>query len=361
MLSIFLLICFIISSLTVSFISSLIKNQASIVNSRNFGYDSSQCVNYILILNENGKYDDLKEQLVSIGDNYRIILARNIEAGLPKIHDEKFGDLELQANIMFNKQDRELDLGIIDGRFPKDSKDNEIILGKEVDELLEKPKKVSFWGTEFNVVGTFNGYLNRSMVINNNILDKYFLGNTEISKRPIFFKIIKEDGALSDKDRNLIYKKLSDIENSNGVNEITTGAIKDSDDFVAMHEKKSDIKLNGILILIAICNVIVVSTFWIMDRKKEIAIRKAFGADKKHIVSLIYKELGALMSVTLIICITIQCIGSVTLSKIFDVSLNLSVGNLVSLMIMGFLIVILGSIIPIKRALTMEISECLKE
>lgn len=44
------------------------------------------------------------------------------------------------------------------------------------------------------------------------------------------------------------------------------------------------------LILIGLISTVSISTFWIADRKKELAIKRAFGAKKRHILQDIYKE-----------------------------------------------------------------------
>lgn len=115
------------------------------------------------------------------------------------------------------------------------------------------------------------------------------------------------------------------------------------------------------LILIGLISTVSISTFWIADRKKELAIKRAFGAKKKHILQDIYKELLNLSLYCGIISFIVSYITKKFSNDISFAMISINLKDFLYLFIMIVVISSMVSIVPIYKAINTDIASSLKD
>lgn len=121
--------------------------------------------------------------------------------------------------------------------------------------------------------------------------------------------------------------------------------------------------ISGIILLVAIINVANLSLFWILDRRREIAIRKAIGATDKVIIKGIILELVLIAIVSAGIAILIQSIMQIFLREFLPSVggyLKVSLSNIIISSIISVLCGLITSIIPVRSMLKMKTIETLR-
>lgn len=112
------------------------------------------------------------------------------------------------------------------------------------------------------------------------------------------------------------------------------------------------------LFLFALINTLIISYYWVVVRRHEIAIRKAFGASNIKIIKLMMAELAQIISLSAVAAVLIQCIiwglqdNSIGL---YD-SMFLMIGLLHSISIASFVVMI----VPVRIILNIQPSEGVK-
>ena len=342
----FLLICLIITSLSVSIISSMIDKEKMKMREDNIGFKYDAVLSYALF-SDNRTLKDLDE--ISSYKNYESCFNTQIslEKGLVPISIIK---------VNFNYLNKLSVSKIID---EKDMK-NSIAVGVKLYEKLGKPNTINIFKKTYKVSHVV-GMKNEKTSFESSIIMNYSTLNEEDKKSFVLNDLgnlklfgIKNKEEEGDKIENSFHGKSGfEIQNT----EITNP----SETKTAYKKQKDSIIAQILLIVIGLCNILIVSTFWVIDRMKEIAIRKAFGSDKKHITLLIFKELFLLSIAASFIAIIIQRLLTFLGGKYFNFSLNPSITNLIVVSCCSFVISIAAAVIPVKRALRMEISQCLKQ
>lgn len=104
------------------------------------------------------------------------------------------------------------------------------------------------------------------------------------------------------------------------------------------------------LIILGIISIIMISTFWIKDKKKNIAIKRAFGAKNKHLILEIYKELSILWFSCGIVGFVISFIISKASNNIDAILVSVDIKDFIIFFIYTVIISIAVSSIPIYIA-----------
>lgn len=117
-----------------------------------------------------------------------------------------------------------------------------------------------------------------------------------------------------------------------------------------------------LILVIAACNIIHITTASIMDREREIGLRTALGALSWHIVRQITGEIFS--------CVLRGGIAGVAIASVFNTVINLSFGyiglsfnviTIISGMLLAMLAGLFASLLPAKKAVRMEPASALKE
>lgn len=116
--------------------------------------------------------------------------------------------------------------------------------------------------------------------------------------------------------------------------------------------------LGILLYLFAILNVTIVSYYWINVRKREIAIRKAFGQTNMQIIWMLIKEFFLIIGIAAILAILVQI-----LVQIFRGTMQFGMDSIcMMLMYLGMIFIasIISSLLPVKYILNIHPAEGVK-
>lgn len=117
------------------------------------------------------------------------------------------------------------------------------------------------------------------------------------------------------------------------------------------------------IMVVAVFNVVNISFFWIMDRKKEITIKKALGAANRFIIAAVRKEMIIIGVIAAILSLALQniCVASFE-PQLNGAGLSLQV-SWVTFLISAVTALFLGymaSVLPAKKIVAMEPAEALR-
>lgn len=115
------------------------------------------------------------------------------------------------------------------------------------------------------------------------------------------------------------------------------------------------------LIIIGITTIISISYFWINNQSKDIAIKKAFGAKKIHLISDTYKELLSMCILSGIMAYIISYFIKISTMSLTKVNISVNLKEIPYFFISMVALSILTAIIPILGTSKVQIIEALKE
>lgn len=345
----------------VSILSSVIEEEKKKLNEGNFGYEYSKTDDMIVDAPK-FTHEDFSKIAKGLSKDYHVILKRTLM---------KEKDKHTEIQIIYSKNDKTLSVPILQGRNLNAKNKNEIIVGRKLASRWPCGKTIEILGENYLVAGVVGREDDRTVFDNlvlaygDNLGEKVKKHFDELNKvntndyLPYVFTIIN-DKVVKSGDVKKVKKAFEVIPKAN-VKEFCDDEGFKSSVGKSLDNKKEDIFGDKLLILVGIANVIVASTFWIRNRKKEIAIRKAFGAKNSDIVKLIFKELSFLVVLSAGIAILLQFTALKIFKDYFGMSLKLSLMNLIGLVIMSFLLSLVASSIPIYRVLKIDVNKTLKE
>lgn len=268
------------------------------------------------------------------------------------------------VNVKFNYINKLSVLSVLDNSDMK----NSVAMGINLYNTLGKPKTIKILNREYKVSHILGSKIDHTafddfVVLNYKILKEQDKENFIISDGSNILKFLNINNSSSLNNKITISFNGPNNECQYGK---TDFAVQNSSSGIqldvkkAYEDQKDSISNKNLLIIIGICNIIIVSTFWIVDRRKEIAIRKAFGASKKSITFMLFKELFTLAILSSIISVILQYIFITIGGKFFNYNVKPSFINLMAVSVSAFFVSIIAAIIPVRNALHMEISKCLK-
>lgn len=112
------------------------------------------------------------------------------------------------------------------------------------------------------------------------------------------------------------------------------------------------------LFLFALMNTIIISYYWVVVRRREIAIRKAFGASNFSVIGMMAGELLTLIGFSAVIALVVQTL--VWMVQGNGIGAQNSILILVTLLLAITVAVIIGMIIPVRYILQIQPSEGVK-
>ncbi len=117
------------------------------------------------------------------------------------------------------------------------------------------------------------------------------------------------------------------------------------------------------IIIVAVLNVINISLLWVMDRKREITIKKALGATDALIIKKMRNELMSIVVIAIALSFIVQKLLEESLESILfklELSLQFSMLSFIISIIVSLGIGYLTTIIPARKILLMEPCEALR-
>lgn len=112
------------------------------------------------------------------------------------------------------------------------------------------------------------------------------------------------------------------------------------------------------LFLFALINTIIISYYWVVVRRREIAIRKAFGASNFSVISLMARELLKLIGSSAILALAVQTLMWVRQGN--SIGIKNSILIIVILLLAITIAVFIAMIIPVRFILQIQPSEGVK-
>lgn len=165
--------------------------------------------------------------------------------------------------------------------------------------------------------------------------------------------LLLSDKNITTADGDLIVNKLK-----SNFNEIliSTGM---QDPNTNISSTKYVIGISALIFLVAIVNIMAMTLFWILDRTKEIAVRKILGFTNDDIIKQIIKEMMTFGFISIAISIVIQIILNFVLNNVLKISLIIGLNNIIISFLVVLFTVIFTSIVPIKIILNTKLTSIL--
>lgn len=117
------------------------------------------------------------------------------------------------------------------------------------------------------------------------------------------------------------------------------------------------------IMVVAVFNVVNISFFWIMDRKREITIKKALGANNKFIIATVRKEMMTIGLLSAVLSLILQgtCV-SIFETKLNKAGLSLQISwvTFVVGVAVALFLGYIASILPTEKIVNMEPAEALR-
>ncbi|GKX67024.1 ABC transporter permease [Inconstantimicrobium mannanitabidum] len=247
----------------------------------------------------------------------------------------------------------------------------QVVIGVNLAEKLNAKvgNKISFYGEEYSIcgiVGAKNIETNFDNVVYVPVgaLPKEYLqmldskivnrsGDSSQLNINILYRLSEEKINKKFQELNqqfkceFLYDKRSNIQNSITIKDIFTEVI-----WVSLP-----------LLIVALINIISISTFWILDRKKELSIKKVLGANDKYIKNSIEKDMLFVAVTSSIIAMILQVVLSYYVEPIiknYGVSFNFTFTNFIISMALALTLGYLASMIPVEKTLEMNPADALK-
>jgi putative ABC transport system permease protein len=117
----------------------------------------------------------------------------------------------------------------------------------------------------------------------------------------------------------------------------------------------------GLILVTGIINVLNLSVFWILDRRKEISVKKAFGANNYNVVFEVFKDMFFLSLTGAIFAITLQFIVDMTLSELIMFSITPTAANFLLVFLMSLVCGILITSTLIRKIVSIQPAMALKQ
>ncbi len=174
-----------------------------------------------------------------------------------------------------------------------------------------------------------------------------------------FSFLFKKNNDVPYKDVQAILDYAREIDEEVKIN---IGIPKSQDDLNEKfwNESKSVLALMGMTLLVAVINVIHISYYWIFQRKKEIGIRKAYGATNFKIFCMFYLEMTFLILIGAIMAITLHLLINLFVKEVFGYSIEISIVNFIIGVLISLICGFITSFIPMRTSLYIEPSILIK-
>lgn len=99
--------------------------------------------------------------------------------------------------------------------------------------------------------------------------------------------------------------------------------------------------------LFSIANCLVITNYWIITKRREMAIRKAFGWTNKQLMGLVLKEIGSILVISMLVCTVLLFV--VYNSDMPYISVHLSPFFIISTVVLLVFTLGVASLIPIIK------------
>ena len=226
----------------------------------------------------------------------------------------------------------------------------------------DEDRYIDINGIEYKVIGV-PGRKNATSLWDNDVIVPFNSlpeNSLNLYKNNISFSFLfKKNNDVPYKDVQIILDYSKQVDENVKIN---LGIPKNQEDLNAKfwNESRPVLSLMGMTLLVAIINVIHISYYWIYQRKREIGIRKAYGATNFKIFTMFYSEMTFLILVSAVFAFLVHLLISLFVKEIFGYSIVISYINLVFSILVSLLCGFITSFIPMRTSLKIEPSLLIK-
>lgn len=366
-----IIIGYVISILVVSMLISSVKAQAFQYSQYNFGKEKNRTAMF-LYSNGNNKYNSNTIDLLKF-------LGKTAEVDILSLDSEeiKNGDKTFNGDVLPFYYENEPDWRpkLYEGNYitteecVKNAK--KVVIGINLAEKLKVKigDKINFYGEVYSISGilgkkNIETNFDNIMYIPIGSLPKTYL-------EMVNSKTINKASDSSQLNINILYR-LNETKIKEKIielnHEFKCDFLYDKKANVGCSVSVKDIFTDIVwvslpLLIVALINTISISTFWILERKKEISIKKVWGANDKYIKRSVEIDMLFVAIVSSIIAMVIQIALAYYVEPIiknYGFSFNFTFTNFIVSVALSLTLGYLSSMIPVEKTLEMNPADALK-
>ncbi|MGN0166251.1 MAG: FtsX-like permease family protein [Lachnospiraceae bacterium] len=338
----FMCISFMVTFYLVFVVLSYMNNLINLVGVAEKHAYESECR---LIFSPGEELPDFDKILEEAGDLHGVILAEDVGMAVDATGAEYFTSVVLYADEPYKL--------VADGKILRVDKSgaSDVIIGDDFRDYVTEDNKFYLDGEEYHVVATEDG--NGGEYAHSIIT--WYEGLSDFSKEKLIGAEVLSIKILSDKfNTSEVFTELK-----NAILRIYPDAKVYAEEISndVMYDKDSEyIKFYLMIYVFCVVNCMVAAQFWVMERKREIAIRKAYGFSSAKLFVSLYLEFLKVASVSMVLCLIVKmAAGIFAQNSVF--TFELSVFNLLFLIAAVFITsfgAILLPVYAISRAASVD-------
>lgn len=300
-----------------------------------------------------------------------------------------FGKVNINGNYkndallvaIINQKKSDWHVPIISGKYFSEAqcKGNEkvAIIGKELEKKMfpsgmDKYSTIDIYGEKFNVIGAV-GRENREtqwdyvIYIPFNTLPSYIKENFNVGvNKPSNLSLAVRKRSNENIDiKAVVQKHFKNILKNDESLIINFDKVvgRDSNNSSLLNSIVGTAVISGIMLIVCIINVINLSIFWILSRKREISVRKALGATDYVIIKSVTVEMCGLAIISAFLAILIQSLLLIFCNRYFinlGISIEVSLSNWLIVIFTSIICGVISSVRPVLETLKIQPVEALK-
>lgn len=358
---VFFIIGYFISTLILSIGLSNIINMRNLIIEKNNGiYKNS--LNVYISSSKGISFEDFTSTFKDISDKSKIRF--NTTTTYINNSNTEYGII-----AEYFKSNDNSNFPILKGRYytTDEVKNNEkvVVIGKQLKQFTyesNNKQKIKLGSDEYVVIG-IAGYENQESTWDKTIFmpitalpensklnyfrlkSSTFLLISEDNKEASDIQVLSDDMKKFDSETNIQVQRAEESQN------VLLSVIGQNMQFLI---------IAGIVFVFSIINIINISSFWINERKSEMAIRKAFGVSNLQISALLFMEFMSITLVTTILSLLFQLGLNLVVKSISGYYISISVGNFIFAIFMSVVTALITVIIPSIKVLKISPIEALK-
>lgn len=334
-------ITFVMTFISITY--SSIKYNRNVAQLVNGGYDDGKSIQYTLVKRPEAQYtvteDNInKEVIKKILENCDMSLTVHANINSAQVNVKVIYSKSKPQLILYNERkikEGEFNKAYIGHNLSGEYKGNVKVLGKnyEIGDLM------GIRGMSTNLDSIITIYVNSIEEL------LYAINNAELTGGASLDLYINNKNYLTyDQDIKSAFKKDQYY---------TRNVTRKDKDWKELKEDNGYEYIS--LIIIGIISILSISTFWIKDRRRDIAIKRAFGAKNKYVILETYKELLVMWIFCGILGFIISLIVSTTSNKVEAIMISVDIRDFINFFLYTIIASLIISILPLYRAVKLDI------
>lgn len=277
--------------------------------------------------------------------------------------DEKY----ILYPVLFSKTE-DWHIPIVEGRYfePDEMFDgNKVIIGKNIAKKanLHENSTIFIEGRAYKVIG-LGGRANRGTEWDDLIcmpwgnFTEYYSNMLNKQHVTLFLKSGKDKVISNYKEDNKMANELGIDYSYEDISE-TMDVVDENNNSIII-----TIIASVLIFIIVIINITNLMLYWIIDRKKDLAVFKAIGASNTYLTKCITLEVVAMTVIGFVFALILQYILNITLGEILraqDIYMDISILNIGICLLVTMTCGVLASIIPSRIIMSIQPAESIKE